>query len=158
MKEVFKKPYLYWLIGIFVVYLVMNIYLSEFYITAKNIPYHAQTIKWSKLVFSSLLALIIAALISVNGVYAFIKYKQRKNVKKEEGLICVATIGGFATGICPACVTGLFPILFSFFGLGFSFLSLPFEGLEIQVLIIAILVASLYLLHKEPKTKVSDTH
>jgi|TARA_B100001964_G_scaffold178360_1_gene196703 hypothetical protein len=147
MKEVFKKPYIYWLMGIFIVYLVITIYISEFYITAKHIPHYIQTIEWSKLIASILLALIIASLVSINSVYAYIKHK-RRNVKKEEGLICVATIGGFATGVCPACVTGLFPIIFSYFGLSFSFLSLPFQGLEIQVLIIVILVASLYFLQK----------
>ncbi len=148
MKEVFKKPYIYWLMGIFIVYLVITIYISEFYITAKHIPHYIQTIEWSKLIASILLALIIASLVSINSVYAYIKHK-RRNVKKEEGLICVATIGGFATGVCPACVTGLFPIIFSYFGLSFSFLSLPFQGLEIQVLIIVILVASLYFLQKD---------
>ena len=133
--------------GIFIVYLVITIYISEFYITAKHIPHYIQTIEWSKLIASILLALIIASLVSINSVYAYIKHK-RRNVKKEEGLICVATIGGFATGVCPACVTGLFPIIFSYFGLSFSFLSLPFQGLEIQVLIIVILVASLYFLQK----------
>tara|TARA_Y100000310_G_C20449356_1_gene699925 strand:- start:328 stop:798 length:471 start_codon:yes stop_codon:yes gene_type:complete len=153
MKEVFKKPYRYWLIGIFIVYLVVTIYVSEFYITAMHIPNYLQTIKWPELIASSLLSLIIAALVAISSVYAFIKYKERKSIKAEGSVICAATIGGIATGVCPACVTGFFPLLFSLFGISFSFIDMPFQGIEIQVLIIAILATSLYFLNKKPIQK-----
>jgi len=51
-------------------------------------------------------------------------------------------------GVCPLCVTGLFPIIFGLFGLSFSLASLPFKGLEVQVVAIVLLLSSLYLLRK----------
>tara|TARA_Y100000034_G_C6757265_1_gene337010 strand:- start:196 stop:657 length:462 start_codon:yes stop_codon:yes gene_type:complete len=153
MKQIFKKPYVYWLIGIFVIYLIITVYISEFYIIVKHIPQYLDTIKWHKLIFSSLLALIIAALVSINSVFAFIQYKARKDIMAEGGVICAATIGGVATGLCPACVTGLFPLVLSLFGISFSFLDLPFEGVEIQILIIVVLLISLYFLYNEKRRR-----
>ena len=145
---VHKKPYVYWLIGIFVIYLLLNVYVSQFYITIKYLPYYLQTIHWDELFFSFLFSITIAALISVNSVYAYIKHKERKAVKKEGVMTCVATVGGFATGICSACITGIIPLIFSALGITVSYLALPFKGLEIQVAIIMLLGTSLYFLQR----------
>ena len=148
IRHIFKRPYLYWLVGIFVVYLALTIYLSEFYITAKYIPSYLDTIHWSELILSGLFSLTIAALVSVNSVYGYIKYKQRRSIKKSGTLTCAATVGGFATGVCPACITGAFPLILGFFGISFTWGALPFKGLEIQAALIFLLALSLYLLKR----------
>lgn len=144
MKRVFAKPYIYWILGIFVIYMALNIIISQFYITIQYIPYYLKTIKWAELIAGGLLSLIIGALIAINMVYTYIRYKERKKYKAEGALTCAATIGGLATGICSACVAGIVPLIFSLMGLSFSWLSLPFRGMEIQALVIVILAISLY--------------
>jgi len=151
IKQVFKKPYLYFFILIFLVYLTLNVIISQFYITIQYIPRYLATLNWTELILSILFSLTIGFLISLNSVLVYIKYKERKRVKKQTFLVSLGTIGGLATGVCSACVAGLFPLLFSIFGISFSFLSLPFKGMEIQLIVILILIANLYFLNKEKK-------
>ncbi|MBI5398584.1 hypothetical protein HZB03_03915 [Candidatus Woesearchaeota archaeon] len=149
MKRIFKMPYVLWLVGIFLVYIILTSILSQFYVTIQYIPYYLHTINWTELALSILFTLTIAALIAVNSVYSYIKFQERASVKKATTLTCAAAIGGFSTGVCAACVTGAFPLVLGFFGVAFSWGMLPFKGMEIQVLIIAVLGTSLYLLQKK---------
>ncbi len=149
MKELFKKPRVYWIIGIAIVYLTLNVIFSEFYITLRYIPAYLNEIHWGEILTSMVFVLITSILVALNSVSAYLKFKERKNIKKNATLSCAATIGGLTTGVCPACVTGLFPLILSSVGVSFSWSMLPFKGLEIQLLIIIILSTSLYYLHKK---------
>ncbi len=142
MKGVFKKPYIFWLVGIFVVYLILNILISGFYKTIPLIIIYIKTVDWFKLFVSLILTLAIGAFVAVNGVLAFMKYKERKHCREGAALGGVGAVGGLAAGVCPLCVTGLLPLLFGAFGVGFSFASLPFGGIEIQVLVLIVLIWS----------------
>jgi len=148
MKRVLKKPYIYWTIAIFIVYMLLNILISGFYSTIQLIFIYARTVNWSELIISVLLSLIIAGLVAINAVYSYILYKERKKCIEGNTLTGIGTLGGLMAGVCPLCVTGLFPLIFGIFGLSFSLASLPFKGLEIQVLAIAVLLYSLYLLKR----------
>ena len=148
MKRSLQRPYLYWLIGIFVVYLGLTVYISEFYITAQYIFIYAHQLDWGKLLLGMFLTITIAALVALNMVYGYIRYKERKDVKKTGVIACVGTIGGLATGVCSACVVSVFPLVLGLFGVTFSWASLPFQGLEIQALLIVMLGAGLYFLWK----------
>ncbi|MEK6951639.1 MAG: hypothetical protein AABX29_01355 [Nanoarchaeota archaeon] len=149
LKIVFKKPYLYGIVLIFLAYIFINIWLSGFYNTIKLIIIYASTINWLELFISIILTLTIGILVSVNSVYAYIKYKERKKCLKESAVATAGSIGGLIIGVCPLCVTGLFPLIFSFLGIGFSFASLPFKGIEVQILVIIILLISLFMLNKK---------
>src|SRR3989338_8107280 len=116
IKQALKKPYVYFFILIFFVYLTIDVLLSQFYITI---------------------------------LISYIKYKQRQNIKKGAAVAAIGTTGGFAAGVCTACVAGIFPFVFSLFGVSFSWISLPFNGLEFQVFVIILLIISLYLLNKK---------
>ena len=149
MKLLFKKPFVYWFIGIFILYVLLNIFLSGFYETIPLILLYANTVNWLKLGASLTLTLITGLLVALVSVLAFIRYKERKQCKEGVALASAGGIGGLAVGVCPLCVTGIFPLLLSFFGISFSFGSLPFQGIEIQLFVITILVLSLYILkHK----------
>lgn len=148
IKTVFKKPYVFIFIFIFVLYLILNIILSQFYITIRLIPYYLSTIKWFELVLSEFLSLIIAFLVSTNFTLVYLKWKERKIIKGRTFVASLGAIAGFSTGICTACVSGLFPLIFGFFGVGFSFLSLPLKGIEIQIIVILLLVVNFYFLNK----------
>ena len=148
MKRIFKKPYIFWIIGIFIFYLALNIIFSGFYQTIKLIIIYAKTVNWVELTLSVILSITIGILVSINSVYAFIKYRERKKCLEGKTLTGIGAIGGLVTGICPLCVTGLFPLIFSLFGVSFSLASLPFQGIEIQALVVMILLISLRMLSK----------
>ncbi len=150
LSSVFQKKYIFWFFGIIIFYLTVNILTSQFYITVKYIymSNYFDTINWTKLILSAFFALIIAVLISINSILTYIKHKQRKDVKKSGAVTCAATIGGLATGICPVCITGLFPLIFSLFGLSFSWIAMPFNGIEVQIIVILILLTNFWYLTK----------
>ena len=143
MKILLKKPYIYFVILIFLVYLLLNIFISGFYNTIPLILVYAKTLNWFKLSISIFLTLIIGALIAFNSVLIYVKYKERRKCKKELTLSSAGAIGGLVTGVCPLCVTGLIPLILGFIGVSFSFASLPFQGIEVQVLVVIILFVSL---------------
>lgn len=148
IKEVFKKPYIYFFILILIVYLTLNILISQFYVTLRYIPRYIDTINWFELTLSILFTLVIAFLVSLTILLSYIKNKQRQKIKKGVAIAALGTTSGFAAGVCTACVAGVFPFIFSLFGISFSWLSLPFKGLEFQLLVIILLLTSLHLLNK----------
>ena len=148
MKRIFQKPYLYWFIGIFVLYLILNFLISGFYNTIPLIIAYVSTVDWLKLGISLVLTLAIGSLVAMNSVYIYILYKERKSCKKGKTLAGIGSVGGLIVGVCPLCITGIFPLILGLIGVSFSFASLPFQGIEIQVLIVIILLASLYFLKK----------
>ena len=143
MKILLEKPYVYFVILIFLVYLSLNIILSGFYNTITLILVYAETVNWFKLGISLFLTLAIGFLIAFNSVLIYVKYKERKKCKKEFTLSSVGAIGGLVVGVCPLCVTGLIPLILGFIGVSFSLASLPFQGIEVQVLVVIILLVSL---------------
>jgi hypothetical protein len=138
MKQIFKKPYIFWFFGIFLFYLGLSILLSGFYETIPLIVIYFTTVNWFKLGLSLSLTLIIGFLVALNGVLVYIKYKERKKCKGV-GATSVGALGGLIVGVCPLCVSGIFPLILGLVGISFSFGSLPFQGIEIQVLVIFLL-------------------
>ena len=143
MKTLLKKPCVYFVILIFLVYLSLNIILSGFYNTIPLILVYAKTVDWLKLGISLFLTLTIGALIAFNSVLIYVKYKEKKRCKKEMTLSSAGAIGGLVTGVCPLCVTGLIPLILGFTGVSFSFASLPLQGIEVQIFVVIILLASM---------------
>lgn len=148
MRHLFKKPYIYWLFAIFIVYILINILLSGFYNTIPLILKYASTVNWLKLTISIILTLAIGVFVSLNSVLVYIKYKERKTCKNESLLTGAGLVGGIATGVCPLCVAGIFPLLLSLLGISFSFASLPFQGIEIQILVLILLIVGFVNLRK----------
>ncbi len=149
MKEVFQKPRVYWIVAIFVMYLVLNVIFSGFYKTIPLVVTYANTVDWFKLSISLFLTLAISFLIGVVSVLAYTRYRERQNCKRTGIVAGAAGVGGLIVGVCPLCVSGIFPLLLGALGVSFSFASLPFQGLEIQVLIVVLLVVSLKLVTKK---------
>ncbi|MDP4038978.1 MAG: hypothetical protein Q8P57_00125 [Candidatus Pacearchaeota archaeon] len=139
MKEIFKKPYVYWFLGIFIFYLLLNVLISGFYNTIPLIVVYASTVNWFKLGLSLLLTLGIGFFVSANSILIYSKYKERKKCKGE-GVSIIGAVGGLIVGVCPLCVTGIFPLVLGFLGVGFSFGVLPFQGLEVQALVLIALI------------------
>ncbi|MEK6897080.1 MAG: hypothetical protein AABW93_00970 [Nanoarchaeota archaeon] len=146
MKRIFQRPYIYWFLGIFLLYLVLNIFISGFNDTIPLIIVYASTINWVKLGISLVLTLAIGFLVALNAVYIHILYKERKACKEGKVFAGAGTVGGLIVGVCPLCVTGFIPLVFGLFGVGFSFASLPFQGIEIQILVVMVLLAGFWIL------------
>ncbi|KKR15047.1 hypothetical protein J4233_02890 [Candidatus Pacearchaeota archaeon] len=148
MKIILNKPYVYFVILIFLVYVSLNVILSGFYNTIPLILVYAKTLNWFKLGISLFLTLLIGLLIAFNSVLIYAKYKERRKCKKKITLSSAGAIGGLITGVCPLCVTGLIPLILGLAGISFSLASLPFQGIEVQVLVVIILLVSLINLSK----------
>ncbi len=148
MKRVFKRPYLYWFIIIFILYLILDIFISGFYNTLPLIFKYSKTVNWFKLGVSLFLTLLIGFLVALNSIYVYVLYKERKQCGEGKALAGVGVVGGLVVGVCPLCVTGIVPLILGIFGTSFSFASLPFQGVEIQVLVIVLLIMSLWMLRR----------
>ena len=148
MKRVFKKPYIYFFIIVFLFYFLINLFISGFNDTIPLILKYASTVNWFKLIVSLILSLIIGILVSINVVLVFVNYRERKKCKKEMISTGIGVVGGLITGFCPLCVAGLFPLLFGLFGVSFSLASLPFQGIEVQIAVVILLFVSLRMLNK----------
>jgi len=148
MKKILQKPYIYFTIIIFLIYTILNFYISGFNSTFQLILKYASTVNWLEIIISITFSLIIGILIAFNSVLLYIKYKERRKCKNQTVLAGLGAIGGLATGFCPLCVTGLFPLILGLLGITFSFASLPFNGLEIQLLVIIILFISYKMIRK----------
>jgi len=151
-KSFFRKPYVFWLIGIFFIYLALAIAISGFYNTIPLILRYAQTVNWLELGLSIVFSLIIGALVAFNLVAVHLAYKERQACREAGALTTIGTIGGLAAGICPLCVTGLFPLVLGLLGITFSFATLPFKGIEVQALSIVVLWFSLWMVTRRART------
>ena len=149
IREIFQKPYIYFVVLIFLVYLLVNILISGFYDTIPLIIVYAKTVNWLELAISIILSLFIGILVAMNAVFVYVKYKERKKCAGSATLGGIGIIGGLATGVCPLCITGIFPLLLGVLGVSFSFASLPLKGIEIQVLVVFVLVISLLFLNRK---------
>jgi len=141
IKQIFRRPYLYWFLGIFLAYLTLNVLLSGFYNTIPLIFIYAKTVNWLKLGLSLILTFIIGFLVSLNTILIYVKYKERKKCKGM-GIASAGATAGLVVGVCPLCVSGILPLILGFLGIGFSFASLPFGGIEVQVLVVLVLYYS----------------
>ncbi|MEK6842396.1 MAG: hypothetical protein AABX84_01155, partial [Nanoarchaeota archaeon] len=82
MNKIFKKPYIYWTAGVFILYLLLLIFISGFYNTLPLIIVYAGTLNWFKLSLSMGLSLLIGFLVAITSVFSYIKYKERKQCKE----------------------------------------------------------------------------
>ncbi len=143
LSKLYKKPYVYWLVGIFLVYIIVLTLISGFYNNIPLVIIYAKTLNWFKLGLSFLFSIVIGVLVAMNSVLLYLNYKQRRECKKSGAAATLGTLGGLATGVCPICVTGIVPLILSFLGISFTFALLPFNGLEVQGAVIIILIISL---------------
>ena len=155
MIRALQSPARYWALGVSVVYLALLVVVSQFYETIPLIPMYASQIRWGEFITSLVLIAITAALVGVVSVSLYTKVNEkvtesmsRSSVASPVIASCAATLGGLATGVCPACVTGIFPIVLGFFGVTFSWASLPFHGVEVQALVVIVLALTLFALSR----------
>lgn len=130
----------------------------SYYLTIVNVAFHSLRIlvQMDGLQFTAIslgLSLIISALFGTYlALFVFRRdlIKDKKNVRP-----IISGIGGTAAGViaaaCPSCGA---PLL-AFFGAPLALMALPFQGLEIKVLGILLLLLSVYLLAESIEKKIN---
>lgn len=128
----------------------------SYYLTIVNVAFHSfflliQMDGWTFTTISLGLSLIISALFGIYiSLFVFRRdlIKDSKNVKP-----IISGVGGSVAGViaaaCPSCGA---PLL-AFFGAPLALMALPFQGLEIKVLSILLLLLSVYLLSESIEKK-----
>ncbi len=134
-----RRPYVFWTGGIFVFYLVLLFVIGNFPTTIPLALRYAPFWTRLEIATSLIFSIVIAGLVACNGVMAYVRYQERKRLHAGATVAGVGTLGGFAAGLCPVCLSGLLPIIFGFFGVTFSLAVLPFNGLELQVAVLILL-------------------
>ncbi len=143
--------------GVALLYITVTVLVSKFYVTVQYIPYFVDTINWFQLLLSVLLTAVIGLLLGLNVALLSLVYQEYKHKKAcsttglgtTASVTSIGAVGGVATGVCSACVASVFPALFGLFGITLSWGALPFQGLEIQAGIVALLTANGYYLQKK---------
>lgn len=153
IKTVFKRPYIFWLIGITLAYGSLAILFSKFYLTLWYMPLFFETLNWKAFIISISFTWIIGFLVGVNSILAYLHYQENK---KQKNLTCIThdrkatvfagieTIFGLLLGVCSACTPLLFPLLFSIFGVTITLSTLPLKGFEFQLLLILLLISNVW--------------
>lgn len=149
MNLVFRKPYIYATVSVFLLYMLLTIFLSGFYSTIPLIMAYAGAVNWIKLGLSLFLSFVIGSLVAINAVSVYIKYRERKKCAEAGAVATIGTMGGLVVGVCPLCITGIVPIVLGTLGVSFSFASLPFQGIEIQLMVVIMLLTSFWMLHRK---------
>ena len=150
-KAIFSRPYVFYFICIFIVYMVLNILLNQTYVTFNTF---FSSYRPSFYIPFMILNLITAFLVPLNINLSILKFKDLSfNTKGEEGFSIVGVFGGLLGGACPGCFAGLFPAFVGLFGISATLGNLPFFGLEIQVLSIVLLIIGAVLLSRETVCK-----
>src|SRR3989338_5719541 len=155
--QLFGKKQYSIIAGVALLYITVTVLVSKFYVTVQYIPYFVDTINWFQLLLSILLTVVIGLLLGLNVALLSLVYQEYKDKKTcgasglgtSASVTSVGALGGVATGVCSACVASIFPALFGLFGITLSWGALPFQGLEIQAGIVALLTANGYYLRKK---------
>ena len=149
-KATLTKPYFYYFIFIFLVYIINNIFVNKIYITAPLLFTFNLNIIIPFLFFSILVGLLVA----MNLNLVILKFKELRQINKESGFTFVGIFGGLLGGACPSCFVGLFPAFIGLFGVTATLSSLPFFGIEILIVSAGFLLISIFLLTRDNTCRV----
>jgi hypothetical protein len=88
----------------------------------------------------TILTILLSIIFGISATLLIVRVKEIR--AKSAGLGLIGVILGGLAGSCPGCYFGLFPLVMSFFGISATLAILPLHGLELQVLAIIALCAS----------------
>ncbi|HLD97748.1 MAG TPA: hypothetical protein VI815_00310 [Candidatus Nanoarchaeia archaeon] len=154
-KAIFSWPYMLLFVIFFFVYLGINIYFNELYIT---LPVLFFSYKVNFIIPFLLFFILIPLLFALNVNLTVMKIKDLNTIfGVSGGFGILGVLGGLIGGACPGCIAGIFPTVLSLLGLtGASLNLLPFYGLELQSLSVIFLIIGVFLLSKEITCKIPN--
>ena len=139
-KVIIQIPYNYFFYLWIILFLTLNFFLNEIYITGLGIFNYELIIIIPYLTFMILNSILIS--ISINLI--IFRYKEIKSVNpKNTFLSTIALFFYFIAGACPGCISGIFPFIFGAVLGTFTLSSLPLYGIEIQLLSTILLLVSI---------------
>ncbi|MAG02823.1 hypothetical protein CMI42_05790 [Candidatus Pacearchaeota archaeon] len=151
VRRALSGKYLLYFIFVFLFYFIFTIWINELYVT-----YDILFVNPSLGISLIFLLFIVSLLVGLNVNLLILKIGELQVVNKSIGVlgvigICLGIIGGG----CPGCIAGVFPFLVGLFGgTAVSLSVLPFNGLEIQLVSIVLLLISIYYLSRPSVCKV----
>ncbi len=152
MREaLLSKPYSFYFLLFFFLYLALNIYINELHITY-GVMIHNPIYGVPMVLLTVSIALFVA--LSINLM--IMKFKELKKVNGGVGgITTLAIFLGIMGGACPGCIVGLFPVVMGMFGgAAFSLSVLPFYGLELQAASLVLLIIGTRLMSKPAVCKI----
>ncbi|MBI5135157.1 hypothetical protein HZA86_02900 [Candidatus Uhrbacteria bacterium] len=133
----------------------LSYYLMVFNITGKSIVAYSIMNGAAYTIGSLLLTMIIAIFFGIHGaVWLFWRDIRRKREKSKGSLVGIGgALGGIVASGCPTCGAPLLALM----GAPLALLSLPFRGIEIKVVSIALLISSTYWLLENVYRQISGS-
>lgn len=151
-KAVFKKPYVFYFIFVFLSYIGLNVWVNQLYVSFSTLNDLAT---WFLIPFVFFTFLIVPLLAALTINLSIIRFKEAGFGKREGSATSVGVFAGVLGGACPGCLVGLFPAVLGLFGIaGISLSVLPLYGLEIQFLSSALLIFAVFLLTSDVVCKI----
>jgi len=131
--------------------------IISYYLTVFNVAFHSPTIllDMDGILFTSISALLSLTISALFGTYIALAVFRRNLLKDSKNTKAVLSgIGGTVSGVvaaaCPTCGAPLLAL----FGAPLALMALPFQGLEIKVLSIILLIVSVYLVAQSIEKKI----
>ncbi|GIU68183.1 MAG: hypothetical protein KatS3mg001_033 [Candidatus Pacearchaeota archaeon] len=149
-KAIFERPYVFSFIGIFIIYIAINLIINKLYV---NFYVFNSFVLWFRIPFLLFNFLIVPSLVALTINLSILRFKEA-GVGKHTGIIGLGAFGGILGGACPGCFVGLFPAFLGLFGLTATLSILPFYGLEIQAASTLLLLVAINLLTRDVICKV----
>ena len=151
-KAVFKKPFVFYFVFIFLGYLGLNVWVNQLYVSFSTLT-NLATWFWIPFVLFAFLIVPLLAALTIN--LSIIRVREAGFGRREGGAASAGVFAGVLGGACPGCLVGLFPAFLGLFGIAGTSLSvLPLQGLEIQLLSSALLIFAIFLLTSDVVCKV----
>lgn len=152
-RAITEKPYIFYFIGIFLIYIAINLIANQLYV---NLEVFTSFALWFRIPYLLFGFLLIPALVALTINLSIIKFREMRLVKSKgsRGFTFLGMFGGVLGGACPGCFVGLFPAVLGLFGVTASLSVLPFYGLEIQAASVGFLVVAVILLTRDTVCKI----
>lgn len=152
-RAILERPYVFYFIGIFLVYIGINLFINQTYV---NLPILTTYARWFFIPFVLFTFLLIPGLVALTLNLSIIKFREMRLMKAKGGggFGFVGVFGGILGGACPGCFVGLFPAFLGLFGITATLSILPFYGLEIQAASAGLLIVAVVLLTRDTVCKI----
>lgn len=144
-KAILKRPYIFSFIGIFIIYIVINLIVNQLYV---NLEVFTTFALWFRIPFLFFNFLLIPFLVALTINLSILRFKEA-GFGKYTGAAGLGVFSGILGGACPGCFVGLFPAFVGLFGITATLSSLPLFGFEIQLLSAILLIVAITLLTRD---------
>lgn len=129
--SVFSREYRYIFILVLVIYSLFNFWLNDLFV----LGFEFLKYSWYISIPFSFFLIINSLLVAININLLIARYKLIKSITPEAGFFgAIGTFFALLAGACPGCVAGFFPVVAGVFGSTITLSSLPFYGVEIQLI------------------------